>query len=189
MNRSVRGIELTAAGKAFLDHARLTLAQVDAAVEELSGRVRTNDHAVHRAHMDTMRIWREETLVSLRDVLRRQILRPSGCDSIFRRPIFRLPPLPRPELREPERDADASQHQTGPEDQDAIGCWFQLLRAISRKTSRHALADLSANASRSGRGRTLICLDDDAILMTPATRRLYVDSQRKALGANLDMPG
>src|SRR6202521_1814728 len=33
MNRSVHGIELTAAGKAFLDHARLALAQVDAAVE------------------------------------------------------------------------------------------------------------------------------------------------------------
>src|ERR1700726_1017975 len=33
MSRSVHGIELTAAGKAFLDHARLTLTQVDAAVE------------------------------------------------------------------------------------------------------------------------------------------------------------
>src|ERR1700687_2769547 len=33
MSRSVHGIELTAAGKAFLDHARLALAQVDAAVE------------------------------------------------------------------------------------------------------------------------------------------------------------
>jgi LysR family hca operon transcriptional activator len=33
MSRSVRGVELTAAGKAFLDHARLALAQVDAAVE------------------------------------------------------------------------------------------------------------------------------------------------------------
>ena len=33
MNRSVHGIELTAAGKAFLDHARLALTQVDAAVE------------------------------------------------------------------------------------------------------------------------------------------------------------
>src|ERR1700720_2997794 len=33
MSRSVRGIELTAAGKAFLNHARLALAQVDAAVE------------------------------------------------------------------------------------------------------------------------------------------------------------
>jgi LysR family hca operon transcriptional activator len=31
--RSVHGIELTAAGKAFLDHARLALAQVDAATE------------------------------------------------------------------------------------------------------------------------------------------------------------
>jgi LysR family transcriptional regulator, hca operon transcriptional activator len=33
MRRSVHGIELTAAGKAFLDHARLALAQVDATVE------------------------------------------------------------------------------------------------------------------------------------------------------------
>src|SRR6202451_1689050 len=33
MSRSVHGIELTAAGKAFLDHARLALAQADAAVE------------------------------------------------------------------------------------------------------------------------------------------------------------
>jgi LysR family transcriptional regulator, hca operon transcriptional activator len=33
MSRSVHGIELTAAGKAFLGHARLALAQVDAAVE------------------------------------------------------------------------------------------------------------------------------------------------------------
>jgi LysR family hca operon transcriptional activator len=32
LSRSVRGVELTAAGKAFLDHARLALAQVDAAV-------------------------------------------------------------------------------------------------------------------------------------------------------------
>ena len=33
MSRSVHGIALTAAGKAFLDHARLALAQADAAVE------------------------------------------------------------------------------------------------------------------------------------------------------------
>jgi LysR family hca operon transcriptional activator len=32
-SRSVHGVELTAAGKAFLDHARLALAQVDAAVD------------------------------------------------------------------------------------------------------------------------------------------------------------
>ena len=33
LTRSVHGVELTAAGKAFFDHARLALAQVDAAVE------------------------------------------------------------------------------------------------------------------------------------------------------------
>jgi LysR family hca operon transcriptional activator len=33
LSRSVRGVELTPAGKAFLDHARLVLMQVDAAVE------------------------------------------------------------------------------------------------------------------------------------------------------------
>lgn len=33
LSRSTRGVELTEAGKAFLDHARLALSQVDAAVE------------------------------------------------------------------------------------------------------------------------------------------------------------
>src|SRR6202161_4412882 len=33
LSRGVRGVELTAAGKAFLDHARVALMQVDAAVE------------------------------------------------------------------------------------------------------------------------------------------------------------
>ena len=33
LNRSVRGVELTDAGKAFLHHARLALMQVDAAVD------------------------------------------------------------------------------------------------------------------------------------------------------------
>ena len=33
LTRSVRGVELTAAGRAFLDHARLALTQVEAAVE------------------------------------------------------------------------------------------------------------------------------------------------------------
>ena len=33
LSRSVHGVELTAAGRAFLDHARIALAQVDAAVE------------------------------------------------------------------------------------------------------------------------------------------------------------
>src|ERR1700760_3200605 len=33
LTRSVHGVELTAAGRAFLDHARLTLAQAEAATE------------------------------------------------------------------------------------------------------------------------------------------------------------
>src|SRR5258706_15960175 len=33
MNRSVHGIELTAAGRAFLDHARLAISQTEAATE------------------------------------------------------------------------------------------------------------------------------------------------------------
>src|SRR5258706_10330846 len=33
LSRSVRGVELTAAGKAFLGHAKLALVEVDAAVE------------------------------------------------------------------------------------------------------------------------------------------------------------
>jgi LysR family hca operon transcriptional activator len=33
MSRSVHGIDLTAAGRAFLDHARLALVQVGAAIE------------------------------------------------------------------------------------------------------------------------------------------------------------
>jgi LysR family hca operon transcriptional activator len=40
LSRSVHGVELTAAGKAFLDHARLALAQVDAAVEAARGAAR-----------------------------------------------------------------------------------------------------------------------------------------------------
>ena len=37
MSRSVQGVELTVAGKAFLDHARLALMQVDAAAEAARG--------------------------------------------------------------------------------------------------------------------------------------------------------
>src|ERR1700731_4176022 len=33
LSRSVRGVELTAAGKAFLDHARVALMHVDGAIE------------------------------------------------------------------------------------------------------------------------------------------------------------
>ena len=37
LSRSVHGVDLTVAGKAFLDHARLALMQVDAAVEAARG--------------------------------------------------------------------------------------------------------------------------------------------------------
>jgi LysR family hca operon transcriptional activator len=45
LSRSVHGVEVTAAGKAFLDHARLALAQVDAAVD-----------AAHRASLPARRV-------------------------------------------------------------------------------------------------------------------------------------
>src|ERR1700686_1468001 len=45
-SRSVRGVELTAAGKAFLDHARLALMQVDAAGDACAAR-RTTEHRRH----------------------------------------------------------------------------------------------------------------------------------------------
>src|SRR6202166_4272855 len=48
MSRSVHGIKLTAAGKAFLDHARLTLAQVDAAVDPPGGKATSNSHSVRQ---------------------------------------------------------------------------------------------------------------------------------------------
>jgi DNA-binding transcriptional LysR family regulator len=38
MNRSVHGIELTAAGRAFLGHARLALTQVEAAIRRKTNR-------------------------------------------------------------------------------------------------------------------------------------------------------
>jgi len=40
LSRSVNGVALTAAGKAFLDHARLAPLQVDAAVEAAHGAAR-----------------------------------------------------------------------------------------------------------------------------------------------------
>src|ERR1700690_4427992 len=45
LSRSVHGVALTAAGKAFFDHARLALAQVDAAVEA----ARREAHPAERA--------------------------------------------------------------------------------------------------------------------------------------------
>jgi LysR family hca operon transcriptional activator len=68
--RSARGVELTAAGRAFLDHARLALAQVDAAAE-----------AARRAALPTKKIfalgfltgeemtWLPRTMQVLRDEL------------------------------------------------------------------------------------------------------------------------
>lgn len=47
MVRSARGIELTAAGRVFLDHARLALAQVEAAREA----ARRANQAVFRSRL------------------------------------------------------------------------------------------------------------------------------------------
>jgi hypothetical protein len=57
--------------------------------------------------------------------------------------------------------------ETGPEDQDALGRRLQLRRTLSEKTCRHALAHLSADASRCGRGGTSISRHDDEISWRP----------------------
>ena len=48
MTRSVRGIVLTPSGKAFLDHARLALAQVEAAQQQAEQALRSEIEALQR---------------------------------------------------------------------------------------------------------------------------------------------
>ncbi len=50
MSRSVHGIELTAAGRAFLDHARLALSQAEAAAE--AARRATRQTGFRHGHPD-----------------------------------------------------------------------------------------------------------------------------------------
>ena len=60
-SRSARGVELTAAGKAFLDHARLALTQVDAAIK--TDRLKPND--AMKLLSDYERLLQEYTYLSL----------------------------------------------------------------------------------------------------------------------------
>src|ERR1700723_206269 len=70
MNRSVHGIELTAAGRAFLDHARLALTQAAAAAEA----ARRGDQPPRRAlaigfQIGQERVWLPRATSVLRDEL------------------------------------------------------------------------------------------------------------------------
>src|ERR1700747_3920317 len=56
MNRSVHGIELTAAGRAFLDHARLALAQAGAAAEAARGSTGQADLRSRVSHRERNRL-------------------------------------------------------------------------------------------------------------------------------------
>jgi hypothetical protein len=73
-----------------------------------------------------VRAWREATLVSLGGVLQRQVLRPSGCDSVFGRRVFACRRCHVLSYQSQSETPDASRHQTIPKDLDALGCRFQL---------------------------------------------------------------
>jgi LysR family hca operon transcriptional activator len=70
MTRSARGIELTAAGKAFLDHARLALIQVDAAGEAARRAAKPSKPAFAIGFLTGQEIdWLPEVMRVLRDEL------------------------------------------------------------------------------------------------------------------------
>jgi LysR family transcriptional regulator, hca operon transcriptional activator len=70
--RNARGIELTAAGKAFLDHARLALIQVDAASEAARRAAKPNKPTFAVGFLTGQEIdWLPEVMRVLRDELSR----------------------------------------------------------------------------------------------------------------------
>jgi LysR family hca operon transcriptional activator len=72
LTRSARGIELTAAGKAFLDHARLALIQVDAASEAARRAAKPNKPTFAVGFLTGQEIdWLPEVMRVLRDELSR----------------------------------------------------------------------------------------------------------------------
>src|SRR5579871_304727 len=70
--RSARGVELTAAGRAFLDHARLALAQVDAAREAARRAARPEKRTFALGFLTGQEMdWLPEAMHILRDQLPR----------------------------------------------------------------------------------------------------------------------
>ena len=70
LSRSVGGVELTAAGKAFLGHARLALMQVDAAVEAAHRAARPEKKTIAIGFMTGQEVnWLPEAMRILRDEL------------------------------------------------------------------------------------------------------------------------
>src|ERR1700722_2258468 len=70
LTRNARGIELTAAGKAFLDHARLALIQVDAAGEAARRAAKPNKPTFAVGFLTGQEIdWLPEVMRILRDEL------------------------------------------------------------------------------------------------------------------------
>src|SRR5216683_2742446 len=70
MTRNARGIELTPAGKAFLDHARLALIQVDAAGEAARRAVKPSKPTFAIGFLTGQEIdWMPEAMRILRDEL------------------------------------------------------------------------------------------------------------------------
>ena len=70
LTRGVRGVELTAAGKAFLDHARLAVMQVDATVEAARKAARPARKTFHIGFQTGLEVhWLPRTTHVLRDQL------------------------------------------------------------------------------------------------------------------------
>ena len=80
MIRSARGIELTAAGRVFLDHARLALAQVDAAGEAARRAAQPAKPSFALGFLTGHEIdWLPEAIRLLRDDLQPVFPGPRGC--------------------------------------------------------------------------------------------------------------
>ncbi len=108
LSRSVRGIELTAGGRAFLEHARLALAQTEAAVEAARRAVRPARPSFALGFLTGQEMdWLPEAMTILKDELpkidvtvsshySRQLadaLMRGKLDAAFMRPEARMPDL------------------------------------------------------------------------------------------------
>jgi LysR family hca operon transcriptional activator len=136
LSRSVRGVELTAAGKAFLDHARLALMQVDAAVEAAQRAAQPDRPTFALGFLTGHEIdWLPQVMRILRDELPKievtvssqyspdlaEALRRGKLDLAFMRPEAEMPDLDyRTVIKEPLIVALPSDHRLASQEAIAL---------------------------------------------------------------------